>query len=193
MPSGRRISTTMSPAWSSWALGWTGRRMCPNPWPPSKKWSAETPSPVVIVGESTNVGLALKKWHQSQKVADGGSGSDDEFYRLPSWVFSALSPYVNEMGAWVDYYLKNIWPRRTESPSPVSPGSPGIYAYVAASITDNTKKFLKSKGVEIVGEKFIPLVPTDVTPQLIRLKEKGGFSPLEDVPHRPGGCPEGHG
>ena len=138
-----------------------------------KKMVAETPSPVVIVGESTNVGLALKKWHQSQKVADVEGGSDDEFYRLPSWVFSALSPYVNEMGAWVDYYLKNIWPQKGQNRPPRFAWLTWDNAYGRASITDNTKKFLKSKGVEIVGEEFIPLVPTDVTPQLIRLKEKG--------------------
>ena len=39
-------------------------------------------------------------------------------------------------------------------------------------ITDATKGYLKAKGVELVGEEFIPAVPTDVSAQVMRLKEK---------------------
>ena len=136
-----------------------------------KKMMANKPEPVAIHAESTGIGLALKKWYIKESVPSIEAGSDDEFGRLPSWTFSPPCPYPNMCGAWIDYYLKHIWKEKGRKPR---------FAWLTwdnpfgrSSITDKVKKHLESKGVEIVGEEFIPGVPTDVTPQLLRLKEKG--------------------
>ena len=66
----------------------------------------------VILANSTPVALALKKWFIKKKIADIEAGSDDELYKLPSWTFSFPSPYVNEFGAWIDFYMENIWKKK---------------------------------------------------------------------------------
>jgi ABC-type branched-subunit amino acid transport system substrate-binding protein len=138
-----------------------------------KKLASGEPKPVAIVGESTAVGLALKKWHTRDAIPDVEGGSDDEFYNLPSWTFSTVCPYVNQMGAWVDYYLKEIWPKKGLNRPPRFAFLTWDNAFGRASLTDNTRAYLKKKGVDLVGEEFIPNVPTDTTPQLLRLKNAG--------------------
>jgi ABC-type branched-subunit amino acid transport system substrate-binding protein len=144
-----------------------------------KKMLANKPKPVIVHGESTGIGIALKKWYVKSKVPSLEAGTSDVFGQEPSWTFSPNNPYVNLCGAWVDYYLKHIWKDKTRKPR---------FAFLAwdnafgrAAITPNVKKYIQSKGVEIVAEEFIPAVPVDTTAQLLRLKEKkvdftyGGF------------------
>jgi len=138
-----------------------------------KKLAAESPAPVAIIGESTPVGLALKKWHIRDEIPDIEGGGDDEMYSLPSWTFSASCPYVNQFGAWLDFYLKDVWPKKGLKRAPRIAFLTWDNAFGRAFITDNGRAYLKKRGVELVAEEFIPLVPTDTTPQLLRIKEKG--------------------
>jgi ABC-type branched-subunit amino acid transport system substrate-binding protein len=144
-----------------------------------KKMLAHEPKPVIVHGESTGIGTALKKWYVKSKVPSLEAGTADVFGQEPSWTFSPNVPYVNLCGAWVDYYLKHIWKDKTRKPR---------FAFLAwdnafgrAAITPKVKEYITSKGVEIVAEEFIPGVPVDTTAQLLRLKEKkvdftyGGF------------------
>jgi len=135
-----------------------------------KKMLANKPKPVIIHAESTGIALALKKWYVKSKVPSIEGGNDDKFGEQPSWTFSATIPYVNICGAWVDYYLKNLWKDKTRKPR---------FAWLTwdnpfgrASIKPKVKEYIESKGVEIVAEEFIPGVPVDTTAQLMRLKEK---------------------
>jgi len=134
-----------------------------------KKMIAETPRPVVILGESTPIGIALKSWHYKEMVPDLEGGSSVDFFKLPSATFSQPAPYVHQAGAFIDYFMAKIWKKKTkpkfawltwDHPAGRSPITPEVEAYI------------KSKGVEIVGAEFIPLTPTDMTPQLLRLKRK---------------------
>jgi len=133
-----------------------------------KKMIAETPRPVLILGESTPIGIALKSWHYKEMVPDLEGGSSVDFFKLPSATFSQPAPYVNQAGAFIDYFMEKLWKKKTkpkfawltwDHPAGRSPITPEVEAYI------------KSKGVEIVGAEFIPLVPTDMTPQLLRLKK----------------------
>jgi len=128
---------------------------------------------VAMVGQSTGVALALKKWNIKKEIINVEGGSDDELTRLPSWTFSPTSPYVNELGLWVDWYLANIWPKKGLNRKPRFAWLTWEVAYGRASITPKARAYIESKGVEIIGEEFIPYVPTDVSAQLLRLKEKG--------------------
>ncbi len=127
---------------------------------------------VAMVGESTTIALALKKWYIKKKVPCIEGGSDDALFTLPSWTFSDPLPYVNELGAWVDYYLENIWPQKGLDRKPRFAWLTWEIPFGRASITPKTKAYLAQKGVEVVGEEFVPFVPTDVSAQLMRLKEK---------------------
>ncbi len=144
-----------------------------------KKMLAHKPKPVIVHGESTGIGIALKKWYVKSKVPTLEGGTADIFGQKPSWTFSPNIPYTNLCGAWVDYYLKHLWKDKTRKPR---------FAWLTwdnpfgrSSITPKVKAYIKSRGVEIVAEEFIPGVPVDTTAQLLRLKEKkvdftfGGF------------------
>ena len=136
-----------------------------------KKMMAHKPKPVVIHSESTPIGLVLKKWYIKAKTPTMEAGSDDRLFQLPSWTFSPACPNPNMCGAWVDYYLKNIW--KDKSRKPKFAWLTWDNSFGRASITPKVKAYIKSKGVEIVGEEFVPMVPTDVSAQILRLKEKG--------------------
>lgn len=127
---------------------------------------------VVMVGESTPVALALKKWHIQKKLPDVEAGSALPLFELPSWTFSTVSPYVNQLGAWIDFYLKEVWPKKGLNRAPRFAFLTWDNAAGRMMITDQAKEYLKAKGVELVGEEFIPVVPTDVSAQIMRLKEK---------------------
>jgi len=144
-----------------------------------KKMLAHEPKPVGITGMSTPIALALKKWYVKAQVPTVDTGSDVKLGKQPSWTFSPPCPNVNLAGAWVDYYLANIWKDKSRKPR---------FAFLTwdngwgrSPITPEVKKYIESKGVDIVAEEFIPTVPTDVTAQMLRLKEKkvdftfGGF------------------
>jgi len=127
---------------------------------------------VLIIGESTPVALALKKWFIKKQIPSLEGGSGQELFNLPSWTFSVPSPYVNELGAWIDFYTKEVWPKKGLKRAPRFAWLTWDIAPGRAQITDEAKAYLTSKGVEIVGEEFIPVVPTDVSAQILRLKEK---------------------
>lgn len=132
-----------------------------------KKMIAETPRPVAILGHSTAVAIALKSWNLKEMIPLIEGGSSVDFFQLPSATFSTPPPYVNQAGAWVDYFMQKIWKEKR----------PPRFAWLTwdnpfgrAPITPEVEAYIKSKGIEIVGAEFIPPVPTDSTPQLLRSK-----------------------
>lgn len=128
---------------------------------------------VVMVGQSTGIAIALKKWNIRKMTPNVEAGADDELFRLPSWTFSTASPYVNGVGAWIDYYMANIWPKKNLKRAPRFAFLTWDNAFGRSCITKNTIDYIKSKGIEIVGEEYIPLTPTDVGAQVMRLLDKG--------------------
>ena len=132
-----------------------------------KKMIAETPRPVNIIGESTPMGVALKSWHYKEMVPDIEGGSSVDFFSLPSATFSHVAPYVNQAAAFIDYFMKKIW---KEKRAPRFAWLTWDNAAGRSPITPEVEAYIKSRGVEIVGQEFIPAVPTDMTPQLLRLK-----------------------
>jgi branched-chain amino acid transport system substrate-binding protein len=135
-----------------------------------KKMVAGNPAPVVIIGESTGIGTALVKMHAKAKVPDVEGGMSLAMIDPPSWTFCQPPPYVNQFGAWVDYYLKNIWK---------GPGKPK-FAWLTwdnpfgkSPMTKEADLYLQSKGIEIVAREFIPNVPSNTTSQVMRLKRSG--------------------
>jgi len=128
---------------------------------------------VVMVGESTAMGIALKTWNIRKQIPNVEGGSDVEFLKLPSYTFSTVAPYVNQAGAWVDYYMSSIWPKKNLKRAPRFAWLTWDNPYGRAPITPQTIAYIKSKGIEIVDEEFIPSSPTDVGAQVLRMKEKG--------------------
>ncbi len=135
-----------------------------------KKMVAGNPAPVVIIGESTGIGTALVKMHAKAKIPDVEGGMSLAMIDPPSWTFCQPPPYVNQFGAWVDYYLKHIWK---------GPGKPK-FAWLTwdnpfgkSPMTKEADLYLQSKGIEIVAREFIPNVPSNTIAQAMRLKRSG--------------------
>ena len=126
----------------------------------------------VMVGEHTGVGIALKNWNIKKKIANIEGGSDDSFYILPSWTFSSGCPYVNQVGAWIDYYMSEVWPKKGLKRAPRFAFFTWDIAAGRSIVTKNTIEYIKSKGIEYMGEEYVPMVPTDVSAQVMRLKQK---------------------
>ncbi|MFC1821457.1 ABC transporter substrate-binding protein [Thermodesulfobacteriota bacterium] len=135
-----------------------------------KKLVNSNPPPVANTVYGSAFSIALKKWHMKNKVPEVAASYSDSFQVLPSWTFVPMIPYPNMIGAWIDYYLKHIWKDKSRKPRLAlmlwdTAGARGF-------ATKEIKAFIKSRGVEIVAEEYIPLVPTDTSPQLLRIKEK---------------------
>ncbi len=135
-----------------------------------KKMAAGNPAPVVIIGESTGIGTALVKMHAKAKIPDVEGGMSLAMIDPPSWTFCQPPPYVNQFGAWVDYYLEHIWK---------GPGKPK-FAWLTwdnpfgkSPMTKEADLYLQSKGIEIVAREFIPNVPSNTIAQAMRLKKSG--------------------
>ena len=133
-----------------------------------KKMIAEKPAPVVIIGESTGIGTALVKMHAKAKIPDVEGGMSLAMIDPPSWTFCQPPPYVNQFGAWVDYYLKNIW---KGSGKPKFAWLTWDNPFGKSPMTKEADLYLKSKGIEIVAREFIPNVPSNTTSQVMRLKK----------------------
>jgi ABC-type branched-subunit amino acid transport system substrate-binding protein len=131
-------------------------------------------NPVIVVGWTTPSALATKGYYIKQKIASVEAGGADPLWELPSWTFSAQSPYVNQLGGWIDYYLKNIWPKKGLNRKPNFAWATWDNAAGRASITDKSRDYIRSKGVNIVpgdGE-FFPVAPTEVSAQMMRLQRR---------------------
>jgi ABC-type branched-subunit amino acid transport system substrate-binding protein len=128
-------------------------------------------SPVIVIGWTTPSALATKGYFIKKKIASVEAGGADPLWELPSWTFSAQAPYVNQLGGWVDYYLKNIWPKKGLKRAPNFAWITWDNAAGRASITDSAKAYIKSKGVNLAPSEFFPIAPTEVGAQVMRLKK----------------------
>jgi ABC-type branched-subunit amino acid transport system substrate-binding protein len=145
---------------------------------PAKSLSAckkmvEQSNPVIYIDDTTPSALAIKAYAMNQKMPAVCGGGADPLWTLPSWSFSMMAPYQNQCGAWVDYYLKNIWPKKNLKRAPNFAWVTWDNAAGRATLTDKVKEYIKSKGVNIVpgdGE-FIPMAAMELGAQMLRLKE----------------------
>ncbi len=129
--------------------------------------------PVMVIGWTTPSALALKKFFIKKKIPALEAGGAGPLWAMPSWSFSIMAPYENQLGGWVDFYLKNVWPKKGLNRKPNFGWVTWDNAAGRGSITDNAKEYIRSKGVNIMpgdGE-FFPTAPTEVSAQILRLKK----------------------
>jgi ABC-type branched-subunit amino acid transport system substrate-binding protein len=137
-----------------------------------KNLAGESKPIVCLNGAMTPVALALKTWLPKRKIPMIEVGADDEMAVLPSWIFSTNPAYVSILAGWVDYYMKEIWPKKGESRAPRFSWFTWDNAFGRSTIKPKAKKYIESKGVEVMGEEYFPFAPTDASAQWMRLKEK---------------------
>jgi len=121
----------------------------------------------VIIDHNTAIGIALKKTVEVDKIPIVEGGCSNEIVIPPGWVFYYGSPYPCEAGAFVNWF-KTQW---KENRAPRFAALTWDIPYGRAWITDESLAYIKAQGFEIVGQEFIPAVPADTTPQLLRIRE----------------------
>ena len=117
-------------------------------------------------------GEALKKILVKDKVfCPINYGQSDPQLYPPAWTYIDGPSYGDEFGAFLRM-AKAEWDKE---------GKKGIMkvgiigpdtSYGRAAIEPGTR-FGKKIGVDVVGQEYPPVVPIDLTPQILRLKEKG--------------------
>ncbi|MFC1824889.1 ABC transporter substrate-binding protein [Thermodesulfobacteriota bacterium] len=128
-------------------------------------------NPVIVIGLTTPSALASKGYLMKKKIPALEAGGADPLWMLPSWSFSMQAPYVNQLGGWIDFYLKNIWPKKGLNRKPNFAWVTWDNAAGRASITDAAKAYIKSKGVNLLPSEFFPVAPTETGAQVMRLKK----------------------
>ncbi|MDY6967027.1 MAG: ABC transporter substrate-binding protein [Spirochaetota bacterium] len=117
-------------------------------------------------------GEALKKILKRDKVlCPLNYGQSDPQLYPPAWIYIDGPSYGEGFGAFLRM-AKAKWDKSgkkgTMKVGIIGPDT----AYGRAAIEPG-KRFGKKIGVDVVGQEYAPVVPIDLTPQILRLKDKG--------------------
>jgi hypothetical protein len=114
--------------------------------------------------------LALMDMMNEDRIAATSAAAGPYLLSPPKTIFTNYPIYTDDCGAYADWFL-TTW---TEDRAP-------RFAYLTADnamgrsvVTDEMTEYLESIGYEVVGEQYVPLVPTaPPTTQLSWLKDNG--------------------
>ena len=114
--------------------------------------------------------LALMDLLNEDRIGATSAAAGPYLLSPPKTIFTNYPIYTDDCAAFADWFLEN-W---TEDRAP-------RFAFLTADnpmgrsvVTDELKAYLESIGYEIVGEQYVPLVPTaPPTTQLLWLKDNG--------------------
>ncbi len=136
--------------------------------------------PVVsTAGISSATAGALKSIAKRKKIPLVDGVSNRSIILDPGWVFGYSPPYeawLGVSGKWIKANWKADskfeWIRKHYKDRPPRLGYIGWdNAFGRALVVDENRAYLKSIGVEFLGDEYIPMSPNDVTPQLERLRK----------------------
>lgn len=136
-----------------------------------KRFVGSTPRPVIMCGRSTPVGEMLKDILVKDEVVcfNSGSNSDHQLYP-PAWSWFTGPSYSEDCIVLLDWYAKN----RYQGEGPMKVGHlTWDTAYGRAPVEASTKWGKETGTFEVVAVEFMPTLPPDTTPQLIKLREAG--------------------
>jgi hypothetical protein len=112
--------------------------------------------------------LALMDLLNEDRIGATSAAAGPYLLSPPKTIFTNYPIYTDDCGAFADWFLEN-W---TEARAPRFAFLTADNAMGRGVVTDEMKAYLESIGYEIVGEQYVPLVPTaPPTTQLLWLKE----------------------
>ncbi len=136
--------------------------------------------PVVsTAGNASATAGALKSLAKREKIPLVDGVSNRNLILKPGWVFSYSPLYeswVGVAGKWIKANWKADsefeWIRENYEDRPPRLGYIGWdNAFGRALVVPETRPYLKKVGIEFLGDEYVPMTPTDVTPQLERLRK----------------------
>ncbi|MEW6232463.1 MAG: ABC transporter substrate-binding protein [Chloroflexota bacterium] len=133
------------------------------------KFREATPKPIVMLIYGSTEGEALKERFAEDKIAVLSYSVSDPQLVPPGWIFGALPAYSDQFGFFIDWLVEN-W---KESRPPKLAFLTWDTAFGKAVLTPACLDYAKKKGVQIVATEFMPMVPVDVSTQLLRIRDAG--------------------
>ncbi|MCX6007039.1 MAG: ABC transporter substrate-binding protein [Chloroflexi bacterium] len=156
-----------------------------------KEAIAGTPKPVLTnEGIMSSVAPMLKELAIRSEVPIIGSVSLRTVIFPAGWYYSYMPSNEGQVGAFVDWIVDN-WKADSKIPwikSHYENRAPRIAFYgmdvptSRANECAETLAYIKSKGLEYYGAEYIPMIPTDQTAALTRMKGKVDFVNLTMLP-----------
>jgi len=124
---------------------------------------------VLYVNHNTAANTVLKPKFEADKIPCLTTGSviSEQLYP-PGWIFFDKNDYSSQLGGLLDWFMDNWKEDR-----------PPKFAYLTwdAPLGRSTMpaghEYAEKIGYEFVGIEYMPMVPMEVTAQLLRLQEKG--------------------
>jgi len=143
-----------------------------------KKAMSETPQPVIVLPTGTTGVLAVKELCARDKVPIFYTVANEQVQTEGSWCFGWYPRNDGTIMGLLDYFLENQW---DESRPPRFAYATWDNPYGRSIVTDGAIDYMKSRGVEFMGEVYIPQVPSDTMPLALQLKDwdvdvAGGFA-----------------
>lgn len=114
--------------------------------------------------------LALMDLMNEDRIGATSAAAGPYLLSPPKTIFTNYPIYTDDCAAFADWFLEN-W---TGGEAPKFAFLTADNAMGRSVVTDELKAYLESIGYEIVGEQYVPLVPTaPPTTQLLWLKDNG--------------------
>jgi len=133
------------------------------------KVRAYDPKPVAVATSVSTDNEALRERFAEDHIVCVSAAASPRSLYPPGWIFTCYPDYASQFGAFLDWMTAN-W---KEGRPPKLAILTWDNAFGRGVLTDKAKAYAKKKGVEWVTTEFIPVVPTDTTTQLIRIKDSG--------------------
>lgn len=143
---------------------------------------SKNPRPVIsTAGLTTPTALALKPLAKREKIPLIDGASARPILVPPGWVVTTNTCYEGQFcgtGKWIADNWKedskvDFIRRKYENRKPRYAIIGWDNAFGRSFDQKETRAYLKHIGVDFIGAEYIPMSPTDTTPQLLRLREKG--------------------
>ena len=130
----------------------------------------QTPKPVLGFITFSAGAIAAKQLLEEEGLPLITPSSNPMLHAPGSINVSNGARFTGEIAAFVDYYLEYKW-KESRPPRFAFCSWDTVFGHYV--VTEELINYIKSKGVEYMGEVWIPANCTDVTPQMLQLKEWG--------------------
>jgi branched-chain amino acid transport system substrate-binding protein len=134
-----------------------------------KKAISADQKPVCFQSMNSAEEIALRPWFRRDQIPDVTPGGAPGSIYPPGYIFSYIAPYVNQVGAFLDY-AKSVWKKEQ---APRFAFLTWDNAFGRSVVTDEVINYAKLKGFEYVGAEYFPTSVTEATSQILALKQRG--------------------
>jgi len=132
--------------------------------------------PPIMLGWTSGIHEAMKPLFEEQKIVLITGAASAPQFAPPGWIFSEFADYASAGGAYVNWFVKDYWPKwKPEEAKKRAPRLGAITwdsAFGRGPITNECLAYYKSIGVDWVGAEFMPTAPLDVSVQVSNMAKK---------------------